>query len=180
MDEPVIFTAQGPVPFSMAPQLIRETIKETEKKRLDEARRRYETRDSGERLDYPSGMRRDVNEGKPRFDLIMPKGIPYEEQMLTRWAALMQRGAVKYGIRNWEKADSEEELLRFRESAFRHLMQWLHEVDDGEDHASAVMFNITAAEFVRYNRKEKGEDQWLATHPQQRRDRQPFTSHPPQ
>lgn len=117
---------------------------------LDEARNRYVTKDSGERLEYASGMRRDVNEGKPRFDLICPLGLPFEEQMLTRYAGLMQRGAGKYGVRNWEKAEGEEELSRFRESAFRHLMQWLLGADDGEDHAAAVMFNITAAEYVRW------------------------------
>ncbi|MER7420034.1 hypothetical protein ABT346_25195 [Micromonospora peucetia] len=42
-----------------------------------------------------------------------------------------------------------EELDRAKGSALRHLMQWLCGEDD-EDHAAAVVFNIMAAEFVRY------------------------------
>lgn len=105
----------------------------------------YVTKDSGARVDYPSGMRRDVDTGKPRFDLMVPDGVPYEEQMLTRFAALLARGAEKYGASNWQLADSEEELRRFKSSAFRHFMQWLCGERD-EDHAAAVMFNLMAAE----------------------------------
>ena len=110
----------------------------------------YETHDSGERAEYDSGMVRDTNADKPKFDFIMPLDLPYEEQMLTRWAALMSRGAQKYGARNWEKANSQEELGRFCDSAFRHFVMWLNDVDDGEDHAAAVFFNITAAEYVEH------------------------------
>jgi hypothetical protein len=101
----------------------------------------FKTRDSGKRITYSTGMNRDVNEGKPRYDLIY---VP----MLKRWAELMQRGAVKYGARNWEKATTEEELERFKDSAFRHFVQWFSgEVD--EDHAAAILFNISGAEMVR-------------------------------
>jgi hypothetical protein len=109
----------------------------------------FETKDSGVMEDFPSGMRRDARGGKPRFDLLLARDVPCEEQMLTRWAQLMTRGAVKYGERNWEKADSEAELARMRESAFRHLIQWLTGEDD-EDHAAAVLFNICGAELIRY------------------------------
>lgn len=101
----------------------------------------YETKDSGARQEYASGMRRDLQTGKPRYDLI-------PEPMLTRWAELMERGSSKYGERNWEKAESEEELVRFVASAFRHFVQWWRN-DTDEDHASAVMFNIAAAEMVK-------------------------------
>ena len=111
------------------------------------SRQEFITKDSGQRQDYASGMRRDTQEGKPDFALIVPLGVPYDEQMLTRWAALMERGAVKYGIRNWEKANSEEELGRFKASAFRHFFQWICGETD-EDHAAAVYFNIQCAEFV--------------------------------
>ena len=94
-------------------------------------------------------MRRDLQDGKPRFDLIMARELPYEEQLLTRWAGLMERGAVKYGVRNWEKASTEEELARFRESAFRHMIQYLCGEDD-EDHAVAVLFNLNAIELVKW------------------------------
>ena len=105
----------------------------------------YNTEDSGERHEYDSGMVRDTTKGKAKFNLLMPIGVRYEEQMLTRLAELMTRGAEKYGDRNWEKADTQD-LDRFKESAFRHFMQWFAEADDGEDHASAVMFNILAYE----------------------------------
>ena len=116
---------------------------------IDNPMPKYETKDSGERQEYDSGMRRDLQDGKPRFDLITPKGMPYNEQLLTRWALLMERGMSKYGYRNWEKANSEEEYLRFKQSAYRHFMQWFLEEND-EDHASAVLFNINAAEFLKW------------------------------
>ena len=114
----------------------------------------YVTKDSGVRQEYDSGMRRDTQDGKPAFGLISPKEMPYRLQALTRWAMLMTRGADKYGIRNWEKADSPEELERFRESAYRHFMQWYCGEND-EDHMAAVMFNLNAAEYVKYRIAEK-------------------------
>lgn len=110
----------------------------------------FVTKDSGERDVFPTGMQRDITGDKIRFDLITPDGVPYEEQMLTRWAALVTRGAVKYSARNWELARTQEELDRFRESAFRHFMQWFLGADQEEDHAAAVFFNIAGAELVRW------------------------------
>jgi hypothetical protein len=109
----------------------------------------FETKDSGKRSEYNSGMVRDTNEGKARFDLIHPIGIPYKEQILTRFAELMGRGAVKYSARNWEKANGKEELDRFKESALRHMEQWVCGEKD-EDHAAAVFFNIMAYETTLY------------------------------
>jgi len=101
----------------------------------------YKTQDSGKRESFESGMVRDTQEGKIRYDLIyMP--------MLKRWAELMTRGAEKYGDNNWMKAEGTEELNRFRQSAIRHFFQWW-EGDVSEDHASAVWFNICGAEFVK-------------------------------
>jgi hypothetical protein len=116
----------------------------------------YETKDSGERVQFSTGMQRDVTTGKYRFDLITPVRLPYEDQMITRWAALMTRGAEKYEARNWEKAATLDELRRFRESAFRHFMQWHLGLRD-EDHGASVFFNIQGAEYVRYQ-LEKVED----------------------
>lgn len=107
------------------------------------------TKDSGKRMEWATGMRRDVDDEKPRFDLVTPSGLPFDEQMLTRWAMLMMRGAHKYGDRNWERARTLKEWARFRSSAFRHFMQWFTGMDD-EDHAAAVMFNIQGAEYVKY------------------------------
>lgn len=110
----------------------------------------YETLDSGAREEYTSGMVRDTEKGKPRFDLILPVNLPYEDQMLTRWANLMARGAEHYGDRNWEKANGNAEWQRYLSSAFRHFMMWMYGPSDGEDHAAAVFFNITAAEYVQH------------------------------
>lgn len=93
-------------------------------------------------------MRRDTDEGKPRYDLI-------DEPMLTRWAELMMRGAIKYGEDNWKKADSQEELKRFQASGFRHFIAWIRG-DEDEDHAAAVFYNIAACEYVK--RKLRGGD----------------------
>jgi hypothetical protein len=109
----------------------------------------WETKDSGERVEFDTGMQRDTAEGKPRFDLITPLRLPYEEQMITRWAGLMARGAEKYDARNWEKACTVDELSRFQDSAFRHFMQWHLGLRD-EDHAAAIYFNVQGAEYVRY------------------------------
>lgn len=100
----------------------------------------FEVRDSGEREVYDSGMVRDTQDGKPDFTL-----IPLF--MLERWAMHMTRGAKKYGRENWMLAASREEYIRFRASAFRHLVQWLRG-DRDEDHAAAVYFNLAAAEYV--------------------------------
>lgn len=113
----------------------------------------FVVKDSGAREEYTSGMRRDTNEGKVRYDLIVPESM--RNPMIKRIAVHMAKGAIKYGDRNWEKACGEPELKRFRESAFRHFMQWYFgEVD--EDHASAVFFNIQGAEYV----KEIMEEEW--------------------
>lgn len=110
----------------------------------------FVVKDSGVREEYSTGMRRDTQEGKAKFSLVTPVFLPYEEQMLTRWAMLMTNGAKKYGERNWEKAHTPEELKRFRDSAFRHFMQWFTSADQDEDHAAATMFNIACAEYVDY------------------------------
>lgn len=110
---------------------------------------KYETKDSGARAEYASGMVRDTQEGKPRFALFLAHGVPYEEQFFTRIAALAGRGADKYGARNHEKANSSEELERFQESALRHFMQWLCGEQD-EDHAAAVAFNLFMYESAKW------------------------------
>jgi len=102
---------------------------------------KFETKDSGERKEFESGMRRDTTKGKPRYDLIP---LP----ILKRWAELMGRGAEKYGDNNWQLADSQEELDRFKASAFRHFIQWMSNEQD-EDHATAVFFNISAYETIK-------------------------------
>ena len=99
------------------------------------------TKDSGERQEFSTGMKRDVQTGKPRYDLL-------DRPMPKRWAELMSRGAKKYGENNWKKAETEEELRRFEASALRHLFQLLNGETD-EDHAAAVMFNVAGMEMVK-------------------------------
>ena len=112
------------------------TIKEREKMSQE-----FITKDSGERQEFSTGMKRDVQTDKPRYDLLdMP--------MLKRWAELMARGAKKYGENNWKKAATQEELDRFKASALRHMFQWF-EGDTTEDHGSAVFFNVAGAEMVK-------------------------------
>jgi hypothetical protein len=108
----------------------------------------FTTKDSGERVEFATGMRRDTTKGKPRFDLVSPADQPLNQTMTYRHAMLMARGAEKYGDRNWEKASTPEELDRFKQSAYRHFMQWYHGESD-EDHAAAVYFNIAGAEYAK-------------------------------
>jgi len=89
---------------------------------------------------YSSGMKRDTDENKPRFDL-----IPYEP--LKRIADLYARGAVKYGDSNWKKANSQEEYDRLRASAARHFNKWLHHIDEGEDEFAGAVWNLIAYEW---------------------------------
>jgi len=112
----------------------------------------FVTKDSGERVDYPSGMRRDTQAGKPRYSLLKPV-LP----MLKRYVELLTRGAEKYGDSNWTLANSQEELDRFKDSAFRHFMQWFNGETD-EDHASATTFNMWAAETVEAKLAEPDEE----------------------
>ena len=109
--------------------------------------KKYVTKDSGKRQEFTSGMVRDSNDDKPRFDLCY-------QPMIKRWAELMDRGAVKYGENNWQLANSEEELARFKASAYRHFFQYINGEDD-EDHAAAVFFNISASEYVKSKLEEK-------------------------
>jgi hypothetical protein len=122
---------------------------------LMNVRREFVVKDSGVREEYASGMRRDTQEGKPRFNLLWPEDVPFDQQFLTRVAMHMTRGADKYGDRNWELATGSEELNRFKESAWRHLMQWLAG-DTDEDHAAAVVFNLMAAETTRWKMNSNG------------------------
>lgn len=108
----------------------------------------FETKDTGVREQFASGMVRDTQLGKPRYDLI-------DRAFLKRWALLMSRGAEKYGAENWRKACSEEELKRCEASALRHLFQYL-DGDRTEDHAAAVAFNLAAAEYIRGRLHEVG------------------------
>jgi hypothetical protein len=166
----------------------------------------YITKDSGERQEYASGMRRDLQTGKTRYDLLPLEFIggvmsdteindedflnivdsfselqqalltdkyeamgaafglaediinyksqlyPFDAVTLVKeLAELMTRGAEKYGESNWKLAESDEELARFYQSAFRHFMQFANKEKD-EDHFSATLFNIAAIHHVLFKR----------------------------
>ena len=116
------------------------------------------TKDSGNHMSFSTGMKRDISEDKPRFDLLIPNWIPFEEQFLTRFANHMARGAKKYSERNREVAETQEELNRFKESFMRHAMQWFCG-DRSEDHCCAAAFNLMGAEMVLYKLKQKSDEQ---------------------
>jgi Domain of unknown function (DUF5664) len=94
---------------------------------------KFVTKDSGERQAWSTGSVRDTAVGKGRFDL-----IPTEP--LRRLAKLYERGAVKYGDRNWQKG---QPLMRYVDSAMRHL-NCLVAGEPLEDHAVAVAWNMFA------------------------------------
>lgn len=122
----------------------------------------YETKDSGQREDFATGARRDIQTGKGRYDLISPiftKNLALELEKanahggeaaldivaglgmvpirpLLRLAALYGRGARKYGADNWRKGMP---FARTYNSLARHLNQW-HEGLLDEDHLSAVVW----------------------------------------
>lgn len=113
------------------------------KERLELIKNLFVTKDSGQRETYSSGMVRDVQTDKPRYDL-----IGWGWKLIKRWAELVGRGAVKYGELNFEKACTEEEMRRFKSSALRHMIQY-YEGETDEDHAAACCFNLAGAEAVR-------------------------------
>jgi len=89
--------------------------------------------DSGTREAFKSGAERDIRVGKGRYDLISPVAT-------RRKAILMEKGAIKYEERNWEKGMY---VSRCLDSAFRHLNQFLAGCNK-EDHLAHASFNIDA------------------------------------
>lgn len=91
-------------------------------------------KDSGKREEFQTGSVRDTREGKGRFDL-----VPFAE--IVDLALVYERGAVKYGDRNWEKG---QPVSRFIDSAIRHLLKARLGYDD-EPHWDMAVFNILGA-----------------------------------
>ncbi len=87
--------------------------------------------DSGLRHVFASGGMREMAPGKGRFDLLSPLA---DEAL----AQHMERGAIKYDDRNWEKGLA---LSSFIDSARRHLNQLLLG-DETEPHAVAALWNL--------------------------------------
>lgn len=105
----------------------------------------FETKDSGERITYDSGFNRDIQDNKPRYDLIPP-------ELLRRLADVYARGSKKYGDNNWQKANSDVEYQRFIASAFRHFEAWRSGQED-EDHAMQCVWNIISYEWHRHHKE---------------------------
>lgn len=106
----------------------------------------FSTKDSGKREELGNGMVRDTADGKDNWLLLL------DGPMLKRWLGVLMRGAVKYQPRNWclalrdtNEATRARTKERFKESAMRHMMQWVAG-DRDEDHAAAVMFNLNGYE----------------------------------
>lgn len=118
----------------------------------------FVVRDSGSKAQYDDGMQRDDPAGKPKFSLMWPKGIPYEEQLMYRVAMHYMHGGEKYGDRNWEKSCTEESLAAHEEALWRHFTKFCAGVEDGEDHAAAIVWNINAVLLTRRNIKLKKPD----------------------
>ena len=93
----------------------------------------YKTLDSGERRHFDTGAQRDVATNKGRYDLISPI-------VMDRLAKLMERGAVKYDDRNWEKGMP---LHVYVDSGLRHIYKFLEGHRD-EDHLIAAIWNFSA------------------------------------
>lgn len=115
----------------------------------------FEINDSGARQEFGGGMVRDTTEGKTNFlnALFGP--------MFRRYAEHLTKGRGKYpdpepGVPNWTLAEGEEEFLRAKESALRHMILWLEGARD-EDHAAAVIFNVNLAEYVLMKAGARGE-----------------------
>lgn len=115
----------------------------------------FVVKEAPDRANYPSGMNRGSQKGKPNYNLI-------DKEFLKRIAEHLTKGAEIYGRDNWRMANSEEELQRFEDSAHRHLMQYLNRELD-EDHAAATVFNLMCAEYVRTKLEEENESlKWFA------------------
>lgn len=91
------------------------------------------TKDNGQRENFETGSRRDTREGKGRFDLFSPLAD-------ARLAGVFERGAAKYGDRNWEKG---QPIMRYVDSLRRHLNQIVLGQTD-EDHEGQMLWNAYA------------------------------------
>lgn len=123
---------------------------------------KYPTKDSGQREEYVTGARRDVQIGKGRPDRLpwgwieqltkvlegpagddkeITEGLPLIPiRPLLRLAALYGRGKIKYGANNWQKGFP---LTRIFSSLGHHLIKWAIGKKD-EDHLAAIAWNTFA------------------------------------
>lgn len=91
----------------------------------------FVVKDSGERRTVSTGSRRDVRDGKGRYDLIQWRAIGLVARQL-------EEGAKKYGERNWELG---QPLSWYLDSATRHLGKHCAGYRD-ERHDVAAAWNV--------------------------------------
>lgn len=91
-------------------------------------------KDSGHRREFESGAVRDMPEGKGRCDLLPAAA-------LLRLSRHFEKGAIKYGERNWEKGIP---IPSFIDSAMRHILNYMDGQTD-EDHLCAAAWNLMCA-----------------------------------
>ena len=99
--------------------------------------------DSGNRREFDTGAKRDIEEGKGRYDL-----LPWSA--IHQLAVHCELGAKKYGERNCEKGIPIHSLL---DSSIRHLSKYMQGATD-EDHLRAAMWNISFAIWMEENKPE--------------------------
>jgi hypothetical protein len=97
--------------------------------------------DSGARAQFQGGGVRDASEGKPRFDLLWPEGVPYEDQFLTQVAKVLEMGARKYAERNWELFHTQDALDHAKASLGRHYANYMAGSTD-EPHLALMACNL--------------------------------------
>ena len=103
---------------------------------------------SGEKQVYESGYQRDTAKGKVRYDLI-PLGP------LKQLAEHYTNGAELYGDSNWKLAKGNEEILRFKASAWRHFVAFMEGQGD-ENHGIAAVWNLFALLYHQEKAIDKG------------------------
>ena len=94
---------------------------------------RFILKDSGKRQEFNTGAVRDIQDKKPRYDLIPPHS-------LKRLANVYTKGALKYSDRNWEKGISFQRCIA---SALRHIEAFRLGIND-EDHLGQAAWNLFA------------------------------------
>ena len=104
--------------------------------------------DSSMREEFVTGMIREPNLMRGRYDLISPLALNRVATLVNGFTAIpayglemlavhYERGALKYAPRNWEKGGY---LSRYLNSALRHAQKILIN-DTEEDHISALVWN---------------------------------------
>lgn len=91
-------------------------------------------KDSGGRTDFGTGSVRDSKTGKGRYDLLPTRA-------LHAIAQHFEKGAAKYGDRNWEQG---QPISNYLDSALRHTFQYLGGYRD-EPHLISGAWNLLCA-----------------------------------